>query len=97
MINEKTNNTKVPAKLFVFYLEPNVIRPTFGQGRIGVRLDKFQAGSFDVVPTTVQGCKVIHVEVDDQLTWGGFIPVSIIVEFVGNPATVIAAMKSFIG
>lgn len=97
IVNEKIADSKSIAKLFVMYLEANVVRAKFGQGRIGVRFDKFQNGSFDVTPTNVQGCKIIHVEVDDQLSWGGFIPISVIIEFVGNSATIVAAMKSLIG
>jgi len=97
IVNEKITNSKSPAKLFVMYLEANVVRGIFGQGRIGVRFDKFQSGSFDVTPNNIQGCKIVHVEVDDQLSWGGYLPMSAIIEVVGNPTTVIAALKSFIG
>lgn len=97
IINEKVTNSKAAAKLFLFYLDRNIVRGKFGQGRIGIRFDKFQSGSFDVIPDNLQGCKIIQVQVDDQLSWGGFIPVSVIIEFVGNPTTLRNALAAFIG
>lgn len=97
IINEKFTDSKAAAKLFLFYLEANVVRAKFGQGRIGVRFDKFQGGSFDIIPSNVLGCKIIHVEVDDQLSWGGYIPMSAIIEVVGNNAALRAALAAFIG
>jgi len=97
IINEKLTNSKAAAKLFLFYLDANVVRAKFGQGRIGVRFDKFQGGSFDIIPTNVLGCKIVNVQADDQLSWGGFIPISVIIEIVGNNTALRAALAAFIG
>ncbi len=97
IVNEKLSDSKAYAKLFKYYLEDNVVRGIFSKGRIGLRNDKFQGGSFDIIPTNTTGFKILHVEAEDDVLWGGFIPISIQLEFGGNPATLIANLDTYIG
>jgi len=95
IVSEKLADSSAVAKFFKFYFDENSIRGLF-RGRIGIRLDKFQGGSFDIIPNSVAGFKIIHVEAQDDLVWGGFIPVSITLEFIGNPIGLVIALTNYI-
>ena len=80
-VNEKISDNRKAAILSVWSLEPKTVRGVFPYGRFGIRNNA--KPWFNLQPTIDAGWKIIEVDFDDILQYGGNIDVMVTLQFGG--------------
>ena len=94
IVDERLANQKAEARLAKFMLEEKA-NTTFKKGRIGIRYDAKPEFNFTPAATpNFSGGKIISFPFDDVITWGGLVEGTVMIQFNGNPATLIAQLDA---
>ena len=92
IVNEKTANSKIMAKMMRWMLEDKDNDNFFG--KTGIRYDA--KSWMNVEPTSIAGGKIIHFDFLDNITWGGLVNCRALVLSHGNPSAMKNNIQAFL-
>lgn len=91
VINEKSVGNRQVGLLSLWALQDKEVRNVFSKGRFGIRNNKKPWMNFQ--PTNTAGWKLVDVNFDDDLIYGGKIDALLTLEFGGASAELAAAIQ----
>ena len=90
-VNEKVTGNRQVGILSLWGLQDKEVRNVFSKGRFGIRNDKKPWMNY--IPVNEAGWKLVDVNIDDVLQWGGMIDALLTLEFGGQAKLLAAAIQ----
>lgn len=92
--NEKNQNNRQIGLLTLWSLQDKEVRGAFSKARFGIRNNKKKW--MDFKPTNTAGWKLVDVDFDDVLEYGGMIDAKITLEFAGASSELAAKVQNLL-
>lgn len=91
-VNETVADNKKVGILTKWGIEKKAVRNIYSRGRFGIRNDKKPWMNFQ--PTDTAGWKIVDVNVDDVIEFGGLIDMMVTLEFAGATSELVTQIET---